>query len=365
MPPGRPADAQHRRMRIILGTLAAHRSHGVSRRTIMSALGKDPSNANDQRVVARDLANLRASGWHIDTERVGLEDRYRLRVVDHRLRSAFSDLERAQLLRGARAAELGQIFDDLDPSTANGPDAPGDTTLGVAQRAIEVHSLLLFEYTGKPRALHPYDIELKPGGWRLRGKEDDTGLVKVFALERVSDLYADRPGTAEPSPKDLSPLNIDPMSRHEHAPVEIVVRHAAELTNDVVSQLGAGGHRTLPTEDPEVVDSILTVTFVDSFLDRLLEMEQRVRLIGPGSVRLALRERLLGTAVLHPRLSDLDEAESRTLDTDEDSSSFGARTASPQLVRALTHRSRPSGPGRHSARQSIPRTLTMPTEISA
>lgn len=295
MPPGRPADAQHRRIRIILGTLAAHRSMGVPRRTLMKALGKDPASLTDQRVVARDLANLRDSGWHIDTEKVGLEDRYRLRVIDPRLRSTFSTHEREQLLRAARLAGLGQVFDDLDPTAADGTEAPENVTLGIAQRAIEMRSLITFVYAGRQRTVHPYDIELKPTGWRLRGREVEGELIKVFALERVEDLDFDRPGTAEPAPADLPPLNVDPMTRVEHSPVEVVVRHAPEHTQDVISQLGVGGHRVRETSYPDLLDSVLTVTFLDSFLDRLLEMEQRVTLIGPDSVRAALRDRLLAT----------------------------------------------------------------------
>ena len=47
----------------------------------------------------------------------------------------------------------------------------------------------------------------------------------------------------------------------------------------------------------DLVDSVVTVTFVDSFLDRLLEMEERVTLIGPPSVRSALRDRLSATLI--------------------------------------------------------------------
>ena len=365
MPPGRPADAQHRRMRIILGTLAAHRAQGVSRRTIMSALGKDPSSDSDQRVVARDLANLRASGWHIETEKVGLEDRYRLRVVDHRLRSAFSDQERAQLLRAARAAELGQIFDDLDPTTADGPDTLGQHHLGdrpTGHRGpqparLPVHRQASHAASVRHRAQARWLATAGQGG-RVRPGEGLRAGTRERPLRRPA-------GDRRPSAIGSPPLNIDPLSRHEHPPVEVVVRHAPELAPDVVSQLGAGGHRTIDTDDPGLVDSILTVTFLDSFLDRLVEMETRVRLISPASVRVALRERLLGTSVLQSPLSSLDQPHARDLDIDDEPSSFGARTASPQVVQALGNSSRQSGRGRRGARQLSPRPLTMPTEISA
>lgn len=295
MPPGRPNDAQHRRFSTILGLLAGQPNLGATRATLMGAIGKDPSNASHVRAFFRDLATLENAGWHINHVKLGDEDRYQLTVVDPRLHASFTAAQRAELLRAAQAAGIGQVFHDLDRTLGDGPGAPDDPTLAWAQRAIELRCVLTFTYKGKPRRLHPYDLDRKPGGWRLRGLEVPAGIVKVFRLELIEDIDVDGPGTAEPAPADLGSMNVDPMRRREHEPIEVELRHLPEHQRDVERELGAVGHWSAPGFGDGHVRTVVTVTYLDAFIDRLLEMERRVELIAPESVRDALRDRLRAT----------------------------------------------------------------------
>ena len=110
---GRPADDQHLRMRRLLGALANQERVGLPRTRLQRAMGLD--GPNSERVFRRDLANLRKAGWDIRSAAVGGQHLYVLHVIDPRIRRAFTDQERAELLRAARRAGLGQLYEDLDP----------------------------------------------------------------------------------------------------------------------------------------------------------------------------------------------------------------------------------------------------------
>ena len=139
--PGRPADEQHRRIAAMLRVLVQKPRTAAE---LKEAMGLDPGNASDDRKFRRDLRSLRNAGWQIDSVRVGDEDRYRLTVVDRRLRTTFTAEQRAQLLRAARRAQLGQLYQDLDPELADEEGSIGPEWLGVVQHAIRHRCLLRF-----------------------------------------------------------------------------------------------------------------------------------------------------------------------------------------------------------------------------
>jgi hypothetical protein len=264
----------------------------------MTAMDMDPADPSHRRVFHRDLAALQASGWLIssDAERnAGIEATYQLRVVDHRLPATFNEQERAELLRAARSAGLGQLYEDLDPRLADGHPASVDPSLDLAQRAIATRCLLHFWYGERERLVHPYDLAWKPAGWLLRGREDDTDLIKHFYLSRAVHLDIDRPGTAEAAPGTLPSIRLDPMCRRDHEPIEVTVTTTGAALADVVSALGANGHHQTsagPATPAELVSLVVTVTSMDAFCDRTLELGTRVRVTGPPTARDALRARL-------------------------------------------------------------------------
>lgn len=293
---GRPADGQHRRMRALLSTLADRGADGATKQQLMVAMGFTPGDASDERKFFRDLRNLQVAGWLIDSHPPrGAADQHRfvLTLVDHRLRATFTAAERAQLLRAARAAGLGQLYRDLDPRVPDATPAPGDFHLELAQWATAWRAPLTFSYSGKPRVVDPYDVARKADGWLLRGREVDTDTVKNFYLNRVSDVDVGKPGTAESVPTDLPPINNDPMLFEIHAPVEVEVESPSEAWGDVVAALGARGHRPGSAAGDGMVRTVVEVSFMDAFVDRVLELGTRVRVLGPDEARDALRYRLL------------------------------------------------------------------------
>lgn len=293
---GRPADAQHLRMRRLLGGLANQGSQGATRERLQRAMGLQAT-PTGKSTFFRDLGNLRDAGWDIKAVKRGLQDVFVLHVIDPRVRREFSEPERVELLRAARRAGLGQLYEDLDPRTADGTAAPEDVSLGLAQDAISARCRVRFGYRGKPRVVHPYELTRRGSGWILRGRDEGDerdGVVKSFYLNRAEDLDLDSPGTAEPIPEDLPPLNLDPMLVDEHAPIDVLVETSAESLDDVVSLVGARGYEVLSDSDPEAVLVSVVVTFMDGFLTRLFDLGTRARLIGPPEARAAARQRLAG-----------------------------------------------------------------------
>ena len=287
-PRGRPADDQHRRMRLILGALVKHGNQGITRRRLERAAqitGKDPS-----RTLKRDLRNLREAGWDIRSVQRAGEHLYVLRVVDPRLRRLFSDAERAQLLRAAQSVGLGQLYEDLDPGQKDGSAAPGDESLGTIQEAADSRCLVRFTYKHKPREAHPYTLTRRDKGWILRARETNAAVVKNFYVDQMRDLELDAPGTAEEIPEDLPQMTLDPMLWNVHPVIPTVVEVAQTDLTEVARQLGSNGHRVVRKRPPMRVE--VDVTNTQGFLARLFEMGTRVRLIGPEEMREAAADRL-------------------------------------------------------------------------
>lgn len=224
-PRGRPADEKHRRMARMLRSLITHPRIGSTRDELIAAAGSDPSDASDVRKFRRDIKELRAAGWHIDSPSFGpFGGMYRLHVVDNRIRATFSDRQRAQLLRAAERAGLGQLYEDLSPGTPDGRSAEaGPANLGTAEHAIRRRCVVTFEYSGRERRVHPYDVFLSSDDWFLRGREEGTDQpFKTFRLSRAEGLLAEPPGTADDL-QELPAPNRDPMLLAVCEPFPVVV----------------------------------------------------------------------------------------------------------------------------------------------
>lgn len=280
----------------------------------MTAMGFTYGDANDERKFFRDLGNLKKAGWLIDSQSprgAADEHRFVLTVVDHRLRAAFTEAERAQLLRAARAAGLGQLYRDLDPTVPDATPAHGDSDLELAQWAIARRARLTFTYRDRARDVHPYDLVRKSDGWMLRGREAGEPIVKKYYLSRAVDLDVQGPGTAERVPEDLPAATNDPMLFDIHAPIEVEVESLAEAHDDVVSALGSRGHRPGSSAPVGAVRTVVEVSFLDAFVDRVLELGTRVRVLGPEQARAALRARLLEVIEATPVAADATRSPSR------------------------------------------------------
>lgn len=285
---GRPADAQHRRMRVILGALATRGQLGVTRERLEREIGDVP---DPRQYVKRDIRKLRDAGWDIRSVKRDDGDYYVLRVVDVRLRRAFPKDERAELLRAAQDAGLGQLYEDLG-RTKDGTPAEVDPRIGDVQSAITLRCLLRFVYKHKARVVDPYILSRKNKGWLLTGLEVGSGVEKNFYVHDMGDLDVDLPGTAGVAPDDLSSVELNAVKWQVHEPIEAVVETHRQWADEVARQLGESTTIS-PGPDEDTVRLTLQVTHTAAFLARLFNLETRVRLVGGDAMRDAARARLL------------------------------------------------------------------------
>lgn len=265
----------------------------------MAAADLDPENPSDVSKFRRDLRALRAAGWQIDTVHRGANEyALVLHVIDPRIRTSFTEEQRAQLLRAAERAGLAQLYDDLD---ANAPsDLPGDpglASLGIAQHAVRHRCVLTFTYGGRSRRVHLDDVFLSGDAWFVRGREEGTEQEhKTFRLNRAEALEAEAPGSAEPA-RELPSPNRDPMQLAIADPISMVVATTEEDLPDVRTALGVNGFTVLTerTQDDDVLVEVI-VTNPAAALGRLFELDTRARLVGPEPLREQARDLLRAAA---------------------------------------------------------------------
>jgi predicted DNA-binding transcriptional regulator YafY len=294
--PGRnPVAAMERLVRLV-GVLSAAGDSGVP----MSALVRvgeygEGSEESHKTQVQRDIRHLQALGMAVsNVADLGDGGRYVLHVVDTRLRLALTERQQAALRRAAlavnRADLAAKIGPDAEPPDTGGirvqPPAPPEH-LDVVLDAVRRRRLLRFDYKGTARVVHPYAVRPENGVWYLTGP-DGSGTTKHFHVGRMSAVRAEAPGTAT-SAEQVPRVSLDPMEWARHDPVEVLLRVPAPYEPDATRLLGA------PRQREERGAEVLLgyrVTNEDALLDRVIELGERVVLVGPDEVRARLRDRL-------------------------------------------------------------------------
>ena len=280
---------------------AGDRGCPVDRLTRAGRYGGEPAGQREQ--LARDLGHLRTLGWEIDN--IGAEGesaQYRLVAHDNRLRVQFSAAERVELQRCARMARLRPLADDLAPDadrrasmdvsfTDLAIELPAPSpALGAALEAIGQGRRLGFTYFGRRRDVVPLATYDRSGAWYLVA--DDAGSQKTFRVDRMSDVGVGGPTVAPRLPPERGPA-LDPLSWQREEVVAVRVATTVEHRPQVVAMLGR------PVSD-EVVDDrvVVTIQTADTavFLQRLCQLGERVRLVGPEPVRRRLRAQLRAVA---------------------------------------------------------------------
>lgn len=287
------------RMGRILLLLRTHPA-GLSTDQLLERVGYgDGTHASRMRALHRDLAALARDGWRIDTSETANTPALRvLRTVDNRFATLFSPAQRSELARAAACAgpEVADAL-ALDLGRTEGPaifavvPTDGLGRLSVCQAAAADRCLLRFTYNGSPRTAHPMTVLLRPGGWYLRAVDEGDGIVKQFAIDRMRGLAKDAPGTARPGPSAAPEPLWDFMRRRVHDPIAVTVDTTEEHLPDVLSALATNGYDIVDAPGGHVrLDVVATNT--SALLDRILELGERVRLVGPEAVRDSLRARL-------------------------------------------------------------------------
>ena len=304
---GRSNRAMLARMSRILLLLRGHPG-GLTTEDLLDRVGYgDGPRASRLRTLHRDLAALAAEGWRVDTLETANTPAVRvLRTVDNRFATLFNSGERAQLARAAACAgpdvadaladDLGRAAEGEVPFQQAFVDGRG--RLAVCQAATTDRCEVAFTYGGKPRVVHPVGLLLRPAGWYLRALDTGDGKVKTFHVDRMRRMSMGEPGTARPVPEadlELQQPVMDPMALRVHDPITIEVDTSTDNLPDVLTALARQGHTlwSPDQDDPDQVRLAISVTNTEAFIARLFQLGRRVRLIGPESIRVEIRDRLL------------------------------------------------------------------------
>ncbi len=301
---GRSNAAMLARLGRILLLLSEH-PLGIDTAALREQVGYgDGPVASQMRALNRDLATLAHDGWQIDAVMVqgNKPARRVLRTVDNRFATLFTASQRAQLARAAACAgpriadalanDLGRAVCDDVPFTM--PERNGSRRLAIAQSAVAGDCRLAFTYAGKRRVTLPVAVLLPREGWYLRACDTADGRVKTFAIDRMSNLRKGVPGSSRPDARtrgQAQAAEFDPLGLHTHDSFEVRVLVSEEFEPEVTVALVRGEGLRRRREDG-FWELSFQVTNSSGLLARVVELGERVRLLGPPELRAQLRAQL-------------------------------------------------------------------------
>ena len=278
----------------IAAMLQAHPEHGVSGKVLEGVAGF-AGGADPGTQLKREIRHLENQGWRIENLAPAGENAiYKMTTVDNRFRFRLTPAQQAALRRAvlmAHRADLVQRLglpeqtwtsDVADLPTVVAASTPAD--LGLVVDAVRDRQVLRFTYKGVARVVHPDSVRNQNSVWYLRGVEE-TDLadlvVKAFVVTRMTDVDADAPGSAQVLPA-VRHTGLHPMSWEIDPPVEVTFRAPARFEADVRRWLGE------PLAVEPVGDDVhlrYRVTNRAALRTRLIELGNRVRIVGPDDVR--------------------------------------------------------------------------------
>jgi predicted DNA-binding transcriptional regulator YafY len=297
----RAADAMQRII-TLLQVLADHPVQGVPVDALLGQVGSYHGKPDSQRdMLGRDLKHLRRVGCVIDNVAgEGADARYVLRPGDDRIRVTFEPAQLFQLQRAAVLVggdRLGAFVSDPEAATAGEAPVIEDLTvpsvLDEVQRAVTTRALVKFDYAGRSRTVHPYGLRVAPRGWVLEGWEQESGIAKVFNLQRMKAVQIGRPDTASPPERSARPT-LDPLRYEIDEPVAAELQVSTRFRHQVDAELH---HPLTVRPGPEVAGEpteILEyrVTNHLNFAIRVLRLDERVTLLGGDEIRALVADML-------------------------------------------------------------------------
>lgn len=254
-----------RLLRILLALAVSERGITAHKLARIAGHATDESGLTKLR---RDIRQLRADGgWDIESSgNEGESGHYVLHAHDNRLALLLTPGERAALRQAAMATDV---------------DVPSPSPrLATLERAVERHCLAHFTYRQRQRTVHPHTLHNGPSGWMLRGREVESDMIKEYVVERISGaVRIDGPGTAE-LPEGIPRHSFDPLTWVVDPLEDVLVVTPVDHAEEVAAML------TGAVEQERRVDEVILVVPVThraAFRSRILELGERVRLVGPSA----------------------------------------------------------------------------------
>ena len=262
-----------------------------------------------RRMFERDKDLLRGMGIPLETRPTdawGVEHGYTVPTAEYALADpGMTDEERTALSLAAKIVRIG--------GEASGPDAlfklggapmvaagePLAADLGTQAdeladlfAAVTERRLTRFEYGGKPRRMHPYGLVHRRGHWYVVGPEEGSENVKVFRVDRVSDLALDEDSGVFARPTGFRVGDSIPQAPWEAGPadLEAVVLFDASIAWWARRQLvGASEVREMTDGG---IEARLRVANTEAFVGWVLSFDAKTEIVRPAQLRARLLEKV-------------------------------------------------------------------------
>lgn len=299
------SDRALQRLVMLTTVLSAAGSRGWPALRLAEHLGFGGTPESRRESLAREVRRLRSIGIEItNVAEPGTEARYVLHPSDSRIRLAFDPEQRAQLARAAVLSDRGAVAAALvdeapQPAPTVSVAAAGSTkAIDRVLRAVTARCELRFTYNGRPRILDPATVVHDPAGWAVSGVERSACERRTFYVSRMSDIRLGAPGSARAGADSVrAGAGSDPLSWQVDEPVTARLQADERYADDVERLLGPA---PVATREGSTITWAHSVTNRWIFLARVIELGERVVLLGPPILREELRQRLLAAVRVAP-----------------------------------------------------------------
>jgi predicted DNA-binding transcriptional regulator YafY len=158
-------------------------------------------------------------------------------------------------------------------------------TVAEAFRAVSERRALTFFYRGDRRTIHPYGLVHRRGHWYLVGSGGGEDEVRVYRLDRATDLESGERADAFAPPVDLNPADAvlhHPWDAGEGTDIATVVfdKGVAWIAERELGTRAAITHRADGSIEAEI-----GVAAPEAFLGWLVGFEEQAELVAPADLR--------------------------------------------------------------------------------
>lgn len=289
-----PAPRPLQRMVMVTSILSAAGAGGRPAGELAEAVGFQGTDEGKREQLARLIRDLRRVGVDItNVAAPGHESQWVLQPRDSRIRLAFTPAEQAELARAALLADRAVIARGLAEAPAR--VAPVEVTVralpidvDAVLRAVTTRSVLRFGYNGRDRELDPASMHRGSAGWAVTGFDRRAGQLRTYYLARMTDVAVGPSGSAR-DVADPRRDGADPLTWSVDPPQPAVLQVDPRYVADAERLLGVPDRSVAGVTS---VEFTYTVTNRWVFLARLIELGERVVLVGPEAMRTAFADML-------------------------------------------------------------------------
>lgn len=270
------------------------------------SLGYTATGESLRRAFERDKKTLRAMGVEIVQTPDGDRPRYRVRPDDLYLRLDLDEDERAALNvavsavaldRPTAATGLRKLGGEAAPNVGPLLAIPMGADLTLPFEGLRDRRRIRFTYSGRPRSVATFGITSRFGAWYVVGEDADSGAIRTFRADRMSDVSLVGPSDAYPVPDGFRAedhLGEQPWDFGDETPTTVTVRVEAAHSDALLHRLDAGT-TTRPAPDGRI-DLDIEVRNLSGLRSVVLGMLDDAEVIAPPAARAAVVEWLTAMA---------------------------------------------------------------------